>query len=385
MANYATLKAAIADVIKTNGNNAITGAILQSSLLSMIDILGAGYQFAGVATPETNPGTTDARVFYLAAEKGTYVNFSGEIVTGIAVLYYDSGWHITNIAPIDETPSFDSAALVQSGGTFNEINGGFQTDTKTWTGVQNQFINYPGISAGSRLIVQLRTTDNVSLSISAETPGGYVGIGVLDNENDIIAVTIPAVISNQTLAFTHGTSETVNATIDVYIVDNVQNLPYRIHRLFSDVSGLKTSVSDVQTIAQEAQETAENIDNKGFIKSYKQLNASTKKLVSPIVDLQLSVDKDFENDEIYIRILGVYQNNFFLDIWSRERGQRIIGIPEQSLSTTREYTNVQYVLENEFARLVVVLDWTKIDADMGFINDDQSVIILSLLVLLNLV
>ena len=35
MANYATLKAAIQDVVRTNGNNEITGALLQQSLLAM--------------------------------------------------------------------------------------------------------------------------------------------------------------------------------------------------------------------------------------------------------------------------------------------------------------------------------------------------------------
>ena len=91
MANYATLKAAIADVIKTNGSNAITGALLQSSLMSMIDSLGAGYQFAGVAIPTTNPGTTDQKTFYVAGP-GTYTNFGNAVVPGNSVgFFYGSG------------------------------------------------------------------------------------------------------------------------------------------------------------------------------------------------------------------------------------------------------------------------------------------------------
>ena len=80
MANYATLKAAIQNVVKTNGNNEITGALLQQSLLSMITSLGAGYQFVGVATPSTNPGTPDQNVMYFAATAGTYSNFGGIVV-----------------------------------------------------------------------------------------------------------------------------------------------------------------------------------------------------------------------------------------------------------------------------------------------------------------
>lgn len=95
MANYSNLKNAIKSVIKANGNQEITGDILQNSLLSIINSLGAGYQFAGVATTATNPGSPDAKVFYIANGKGTYTNFGGLGVTEdeVVVLYYDTAWH----------------------------------------------------------------------------------------------------------------------------------------------------------------------------------------------------------------------------------------------------------------------------------------------------
>lgn len=92
MANYSNLKSAIDTNIKTNGNEEITGAILNSVLNSMVTSLGAGYQFMGVATTSTNPGTPDAKVFYLAYTPGTYTNFGGIVVTGLCVLKYDSSW-----------------------------------------------------------------------------------------------------------------------------------------------------------------------------------------------------------------------------------------------------------------------------------------------------
>lgn len=94
MANYASLKAAIQQVIKQNGNNEITGAILQSSLLSMINSLGAGYQFMGVAVPSTNPGTPDQNVFYLASTAGTYTNFNGAVLASgeISIFKYNGSW-----------------------------------------------------------------------------------------------------------------------------------------------------------------------------------------------------------------------------------------------------------------------------------------------------
>lgn len=95
MSNYASLKSAIQQVIKTNGNNKITGALLQQSLLSMINSLGAGYQFVGIATPSTNPGTPDQKVFYIANGKGTYINFGGINVTEDEVIFLvlDNAWH----------------------------------------------------------------------------------------------------------------------------------------------------------------------------------------------------------------------------------------------------------------------------------------------------
>lgn len=77
MANNTDLKAAIQAVIKANGNNEITGPVLQSSLLSIINQLGQGSQFMGLASPSTIPVTTDGNLFYIAFTPGTYTGFGG--------------------------------------------------------------------------------------------------------------------------------------------------------------------------------------------------------------------------------------------------------------------------------------------------------------------
>lgn len=94
MANYSVLKAAVEAVVKTNGNEEITGANLQSTLESIIDSLGAGYQFVGVATTSTSPGTPDENVFYIAPA-GTYENFgtSYTVKAGfLGVFRYNGSW-----------------------------------------------------------------------------------------------------------------------------------------------------------------------------------------------------------------------------------------------------------------------------------------------------
>lgn len=87
MGNYEQLKQAVSNVIKTNGTQAITGAILQNALLSIISTFGKNATFAGIATPETNPGTPDQKVFYIAGQSGVYSNFDGYKLEDEIVLF----------------------------------------------------------------------------------------------------------------------------------------------------------------------------------------------------------------------------------------------------------------------------------------------------------
>lgn len=108
MSEYSSLKATINANVKTNGNQEITGSIMNSVLNAMVDSLGAGYQFMGVATP-TNPGTAqtpDYKSFYLATTPGTYTNLGDLVVADgeVALLKYDSSWtkEVTGVATADQ-------------------------------------------------------------------------------------------------------------------------------------------------------------------------------------------------------------------------------------------------------------------------------------------
>lgn len=94
MANNELLKASIRSAIKANGNEEITGDILQQTLVAIVDALGKGYQFMGAAIPGTDPGIPDQKVCYLAMEKGVYSNFNALEVGEheIAIMMYDSQW-----------------------------------------------------------------------------------------------------------------------------------------------------------------------------------------------------------------------------------------------------------------------------------------------------
>ena len=122
MSNYKNLKTSIDANIKQNGNQEITGPILNSVLNQMVNILGTGYQFAGVATldPATNPSTPDAKVFYIANGKGKYTNFGGLAVTQdkVVVLYWDTAWHKV-------------ATGIASQAKLTELEGKFETETES--------------------------------------------------------------------------------------------------------------------------------------------------------------------------------------------------------------------------------------------------------------
>lgn len=106
MADYAKLKDAITEVIKTNGNQEITGQILQNTLLSIVNVIGEERTFAGVATPDTNPGNPDQNVIWAATQKGTYTGFGNYVHDGVGIAFFgntSSGWQAVkmNVVGVD--------------------------------------------------------------------------------------------------------------------------------------------------------------------------------------------------------------------------------------------------------------------------------------------
>lgn len=127
MSNYATLKAAVQSVVKSNGNKEITGTNMQSTLLGMITSLASGYLFKGMATPSTSPGTPDENVFYIGGA-GTYENFGSTAYTvnvgSIGVFRYNGSWSRSQLKlldGIDDYPTAGSVNAVKSSGIFSEL------------------------------------------------------------------------------------------------------------------------------------------------------------------------------------------------------------------------------------------------------------------------
>ena len=85
----------IADVVKPNGNQEITGQIMQDALFALIENLGEGWQFGGAVRPSDAPALgADVRGFWLAVEKGVYTDFGGVEVTELSAIVYGDGWGV---------------------------------------------------------------------------------------------------------------------------------------------------------------------------------------------------------------------------------------------------------------------------------------------------
>ena len=83
MGNFDTARAHIKNVIKENNNQEITGDILQNVLIDILNNIGVGYIFGGIADPTTKPESltgTNAPVYYISNKAGTYVNFDNIVV-----------------------------------------------------------------------------------------------------------------------------------------------------------------------------------------------------------------------------------------------------------------------------------------------------------------
>lgn len=121
MANYTQLIKTINDSIKANGNQEITGPVLNAVLQAIVSGLSEGALFVGIANTTTNPPAYDGDVFYIAVEPGTYSNFGVTVPNGsIGIIYNTSSdWAVTLINTYYE---IDVDTLMQDSPSSEDIN-----------------------------------------------------------------------------------------------------------------------------------------------------------------------------------------------------------------------------------------------------------------------
>ena len=196
MANYQLLKADIDAKVYQNGEQEITGANLNAVLNAMVTTLGAGYQFAGVATIDTNPGAPDAKVFYIANGKGTYTNFGGLEVTEdeVVVLYWDTAWHKvstgiasqekltelgmiineiadTNINPPVEGKNLFNVAAIKGGYNVSDSGGEFANADHSIS----EYISIPGNTNHLIISANMNIQNNIKFALYDASKAAIVG------------------------------------------------------------------------------------------------------------------------------------------------------------------------------------------------------------------
>ena len=122
MAHWENLKSAVSGAIKENGEGAITGQLLQSTLNSIITNIGKYATFAGIATTKTRPGIIEGPVFYLANEVGTYSNFQLHDGTYPVIERENTLIIITNLSSFDTSQWF--YGVISKGENVNVIDSG---------------------------------------------------------------------------------------------------------------------------------------------------------------------------------------------------------------------------------------------------------------------
>ena len=117
---YNNLRNSIKAAIKSNNSRAITGDLLQSKLIEIVNNLDLGGLFLGIASTSTTPDS-QANGFYITSEAGTYNNFPGSdgnpiTIKGSEIIYRKSQneWDHEEIIEIDDNISETSENPVQS-------------------------------------------------------------------------------------------------------------------------------------------------------------------------------------------------------------------------------------------------------------------------------
>ena len=149
MVNWQTLKDSIKAIIKKNGNQEITGEVLQSVLVNIISTMGEQNALCrGVATPTTNPGTIDGPLYYFATQAGTYANFDGLVLPqGLSILFWNnSEWTATTAFVVEQ-----------------DVNGN-STNAVSQKAVRDALTNLQGVLDSVESIVNSHTDDIAALN-----------------------------------------------------------------------------------------------------------------------------------------------------------------------------------------------------------------------------
>lgn len=185
MANNSAIISEIQNTIKQNGVGAIKGNDLQQVLVHMVQAVGQGRSFAGIATPSGTPSTYDRNVFWLATAAGTYTNFGGLVIPeGLSIILYNEvegvgSYSFNTLIEIDDEPTSGSGNLVSSGAIYTAIQTAIQAVEQGATEIydvsaNNSGASYSTLAAALALVPQVLQKGGISIKYKDSTSGKYV-------------------------------------------------------------------------------------------------------------------------------------------------------------------------------------------------------------------
>ena len=312
MGNYEQLKQAVSGVIKANGNQEITGGIMQNTLLSIISSVGSNATFAGIATPGTNPGTPDQNVFYITSGNGIYVNFSNDIEikdNNIYIITNKNGnWQFlrTNIVNFQLVyDAFSNIGVIRKG-VYNAETILFYGDI-----YRNKKINleYKQVVQGSGGITGYADDDSV----------------VFYSDNGILDTTIPNNFAYCKVRFGNLEIE------EDYFFD------FSIKEIILNIGKLET---EIETLKQEIEYISENFDSNNKILGTYKTRGSVVEEVTPIYAVRQFVDDTaVEGDEYIVSRFG--GGNYRLYAFVDSNNNIILKDPIAEHDATNDYVMIK--------------------------------------------
>ena len=236
MANWTILKEVIANVIKTNGNQEITGQVLQNTLTNIVNAVGENATFVGVATPSTNPGTPDGPAFYIAP-KGTYPNFGPiQVKENIAVLK----WNGTSWVKSTISSSIDTTLAIV--GTIKpcEFTGGTQIDYDpdlegVW-GIGTSLSDDSRFKSGVSVVKYTASAEReiLAVNILSQWVLPYRWLAIFDADGDILyELACNCVKSSYAIVLQKG--QTILASCEVFANPTILTIATEVEKVTTEV------------------------------------------------------------------------------------------------------------------------------------------------------
>lgn len=312
MGNYEQLKQAVSDVIKANGNQEITGKIMQNTLLSIISSVGSNATFAGIATPETNPGTPDQNIFYITSGNGIYVNFSNDIEIKDNNIYIitnkNRNWQLLRTNIVNSQLVYDAFSNI---GVIRK--GVYNIETILFYGdiYRNKKINlkFKQVVRGRGAIVGYADDDSI----------------VFYSDNGILKTTIP---NN----FAYCKARYGNLEIEEdYFFD------FSIKEIILNIGKLET---EIETLKQEIEYISENFDSNNKILGTYKTGGSVVEEVTPINAVSQFVDDTAVEGNEYI-VSGFGGTNYRLYAFVDSNNNIILKDPIAEHDATNDYVMIK--------------------------------------------